>query len=161
MKKTLLALAVLMSLSACGRSNSDIAYQQPQYAPQAQPQYAPAPAAAPVIVQAAPAQSGVGDMLMGGAVGYMLGRHTGGGSNGGGSAGGTTVNKTVINKTVIVQNHAPVAAPAPVSAPAPAPRPTYAAAYATKPAAPAPRPSYAAARSTSFSAPSRSYGGRR
>ncbi len=147
------AIAVAVSMAACDR-RSDVVQAAPQpYAPAPQP----AQAAAPVIVNQPAAQSsGVGDMLMGGALGYMLGRSGSGGNGGGGNQGGTTVNRTVINKTVIV-NRPPAATPAPTPitpakpvAAAPT-KPSYAQVYTPRPSAPAPsRPSYSAARSSSF-----------
>ena len=139
MNKTKIAVAVLIAAALAG------CYDRPQYAQpvaQSAPMVAAPAAAAPVIVNQAPAHSGTGDMLMGGALGYLLGRNSGGG-NGGGNYGGdthrtTTVNKTVVNKTVIVQQAPRPVTPAP--APAPASRPTfskgYSAAYASKPSAP-------------------------
>jgi hypothetical protein len=134
MKKTKIAVAVLIAAAFAG------CYDRPQYAQpvaQSAPMVAAPAAAAPVIVNQAPAHSGTGDMLMGGALGYLLGRSSGGsgsGNNGGDTHRTTTVNKTVVNKTVIVQQ-----APRPVT-PAPAPTPTfskgYSAAYASKPSAP-------------------------
>jgi len=134
MNKTKIAVAVLIAAALAG------CYDRPQYAQpvaQSAPMVAAPAAAAPVIVNQAPAHSGTGDMLMGGALGYLLGRSSGGGG-GGGNYGGdthrTTVNKTVVNKTVIVQQ-----ASRPVT-PAPAPKPTfskgYSAAYVSKPSAP-------------------------
>jgi predicted lipid-binding transport protein (Tim44 family) len=147
MKKSLLWLTIACSLAACDARQPP--YQQ-SYAPPPVPQVAPA---APVIVNSTPAQSsGMGDMLAGGMMGYLLGKSSGGGgASVAPSSSHTVVNKTVVNKTVIVQHApqpvAPTPAPAPVAkveppkpaaAPAPAPvRTNYAAAFKSAPAAPA------------------------
>lgn len=134
MKRTILAISILSCLAACSREP-----EIPQY--QAAPTVvaAPAattavqPAAAPVIINQAPAaapHSGVGDMLMGGALGYMLGSAgSRGGNGGGGDTHHSTVNRTtVIKKTVIVQ--AAPAKPAKTYAPA-RPSPTYRSSYSS------------------------------
>ena len=108
MKRSLLAIAMLTSLAACSR--------QPEVpphavAPAAQPiQVVAQPAAAaPVIINQAPAaapSSGVGDMLMGGAVGYMLGSAGNRNSNNHAAPAPATrvINRTtVVNKTVVVK----------------------------------------------------------
>lgn len=73
-----------------------------------------APAPAPVVVQAAAPSSGVGDMLMGAAVGGLAVHALTGGNRAPSAAppstSSTTINKTVVHKTIVV--HAP-----PVSAP--------------------------------------------
>lgn len=152
MKKTLLAVSVLFALAGCNQSTP--AYNQAQYAPA--PQVVAAPAAAPVIVNQPAQDHTASNMLMGGALGYMLGRsHTnGGGSVGGDTVNRTTVNKTVVNKTVIVQNNhpAPVPAPAPSRFGAPT---SYANAYKSVPVKAAPArtsfgSSYSSSRTVSF-----------
>lgn len=142
MKKTLLAMTALLALSACSGHYDQAYVQQPQYVQQA----APVVVQQPVVVH----DSGAGSMLMGGALGYMLGRSSGGA----GDVHHTTVNRTVVNKTVIVQNNRP--APAPV-----APKQSfsnYSSTYASRPSAPT-RSSFSSSYSSrsSFS----SYGRRR
>lgn len=94
MKSLTRCLIVLLAgsvLAGCGNNDNDVARVQPgqqqqPYQPQQQPQYADQSQYGPqtqqqyqqpqqpVIINQAPAQSsGVGDMIMGGALGYMLG----------------------------------------------------------------------------------------
>lgn len=99
MKKSLLTIALALSMAACGQS--------PQSAPvvQAAPvQTAPAPQ---VVVVQQP-QSSSGDLLTGAAVGMMVGHAL--------SAPSYSAPTTVVNKTVIVKNYS---APAAVASPAP------------------------------------------
>lgn len=92
------------------------------------------------------------DGLIGGALGYMLGRSSA--SNNAHSVyapAGTTVNKTVINKTVIVQQPKPTPYQAPKNVPMSLPRPSVTPSYKPSPSfTPSFRPS-----------PSRFSGGRR
>jgi hypothetical protein len=142
-----IALIATVSMVGCGERR----YADGGYVQQAPVVAAPA---APVIVNAAPAHSGVGDMLTGGMLGYMLGRSNSGSSWGGGS------NHTVINKTVINEAPKPVpSAPAPTTtAPAqqrPAPTPFNASrsSFATglsRPSAPAPTRSVPSFSGSSF-----------
>jgi len=172
MKKTLLAVALMASLAGCYDNHQPAyttQYQQPQVV-----QQAPAVMAAPAPVVVQEHHSGASDMLMGGALGYMLGRSTSAPAPAAGYHGGeynrTTVNKTVVNKTVIVQNNHPAPVAAPIAKPIPAPTsrfgnaPTsYAAAYnAAKPSTPTRSlyGSYSSARSTSSFSSSRSFGRR-
>lgn len=120
MRKTLLGLALLGALAACER--------QPVYQ-QAAPA-AVAPGAAPVVVNQ---DSGASSMLMGGALGYLLGRHSAPAAPALGSYNAPAVvhQTTVVHKTVNVTQAAPAAPtpsaaipmpaakPAPVAAPAP------------------------------------------
>jgi len=126
--KTYLLVCVLAILAACTQQPAPVVYEQP-----AAQQVQAAPAAAPVVVQAAPAQdSGPGfwtGAIMGGLLGHALG------SNGSSAAPAprvvqhtTVVHQTVVNKTVNVTKPA---------APPPAPKP------ATPPVAAAPKPSLA------------------
>lgn len=134
--KKLSIIAAALILTACGeREQPQAQVQTPSQpalmTPQAQQAQAVQPAQAPqqVIVQQAPAQhSSTSDMLLGGALGYMLGAA--------GSRSAVTapaapapvvVHKTVVNKTVIQQAPAPAAKPVeppkqvtPPPAPAPA-----------------------------------------
>lgn len=110
MKRSLLAIVMLTSLAACSRQQ-----EVPPHAvaPAAQPiQVAAQPAAAaPVIINQAPAaapSSGVGDMLMGGAVGYMLGSAGNRNSNNHAAPAPAPATRvinrtTVINKTVVIK----------------------------------------------------------
>lgn len=112
MKSNALILLLIAGLAACSDKTQVPQHQVPA-APAVQAAAAQ-PAAAPVIINQAPAaapSSGVGDMLMGGALGYMLGSAGNrGGANIGNDSRHTTVNRTtVVKKTVIVQ-----AAPKPV-----------------------------------------------
>lgn len=76
-----------------------------------------APAPAPVVVQAAAPSSGVGDMLMGAAVGGLAVHALTGGNRTSTAAPAptsiTTVNKTVVHKTIVMQ-----APPGPATQPA-------------------------------------------
>ncbi len=107
-----------------------------------------------VVQQPAQSHSGLSDMLLGGAIGYMLG-------NSGGSSSRpveqTVVNKTIVNKTIVREVPAPAPTPAaPKFTPPPAPKP-----------APAPTPSFKPSNmgyshsSTSSSRPSPSSYGRK
>jgi len=177
MKKTLIVLAVASILTACGGSDhSDVPrigteqVAQPQDAPAG----APAPTgAAPVVVQQK--DSGVGDMLLGGAIGYMLGSS----GNRQAAPAPQIIERQVVREVpreparsswfkpstpkpaVVASKVEPpkvVAAPAP--APAPKPAPSYSSnAYKAptsnyKPSVPSPSRSYSAP-SRSYSSPSR------
>lgn len=108
MKKILFPFILVMSLAACSHQDAPVPVYQ-SVAPVA------APAAAPVIVNAAPASSGASDMLAGAAMGYMLGSSTARqAAPVQASTSSTTINKTVINKTVVVKQ-APSPRPAPVA----------------------------------------------
>lgn len=96
MRKTIVMMAMAMTMAACSKVEDKPLVQ---YTPQQ-----PAPAATapqPVIVQNQQPQGGHDgtDMLMAGAVGYMLG--SGGSSRAPTVAPATVVNKTVINKTYV------------------------------------------------------------
>lgn len=161
-----LMLAAALALTACGHD-----------APPAQtthPNAATAPAAAPVIVNAAPAQSGMTDLLTGGALGYLLGKSSSGGGHAAPAPSSATVHKTIVHQTVV--QAAPVARPAapvavlPSATPKPAsttavtlakPAPSYAprSAYASTTGSSAYRAAAAPARAVTTTAPSyaRSY----
>lgn len=155
-----LAVGVALAFAGCGRSEQVAQVPQPQVVQQA----APAAAGQPVIVNAAPAQSGggMGDMLMGGAIGYLLG------SSGNRSAP-VHEERRVTNVTNVTKHYHVTEAPKPAAAaqaatpaatPAPAPaKPAYAPTYANKPAAPTASysPSYASKSSASSSSSSSSW----
>ena len=151
MQKKIIALAVAATffVTACGNDHSDAKQlpaqsaaaapvQQAAAAAPVQQAAAAAPAQPIVVQQSAPAQSGAstGDMLMAGAVGYLM---AGGGQRPAAAAPAVAPQPTtVINKTYVTKQYvqetpkpavAPVAAPAKpavprYSAPAPAPKPT-------------------------------------
>ena len=154
-KSTLfLAIAVALSLTACGESTEEkqarllkeqqaqiaqlqqnqlqqaqISQQQqpmqPQYAPQ--PQVIQQPAAAPVVVQA-PHQD---NTLMNMATGALIGHALSGGLSGNNNS--APAERVVEHKTVIVNNHPAPAASFNLAPPAPvAPAPTLAAPIAPK-----------------------------
>lgn len=104
-------------LAGCGQNDHDVARVQPQQYQQQQPQYADQspygqqaqqpqqyqqPGQQPVIINQAPAaqSSGVGDMIMGGALGYMLGS-------------GNNSRERVVERERVVQAPPPVAQSAP------------------------------------------------
>ena len=108
------ALMVLGALGGCSKSTpppqQQSFQQQPQFQQPQQPiiveqqappqQYAPAPAQAPVIVQAAPQSSGVGDFMMGAMIGHMMTSQ---------APAPTVINRsTIVQRTTVVrQNSAP------------------------------------------------------
>ena len=110
-------------LAACDRQPQQVV-QQPQVVQQ-QPQVVATPA--PVVVQAAP-QNNTGDMLVAGAVGYMMGKSA--------STPTAAPQPTTINKTVIVNQTSTVAPVAKATTPAPV-----VTAPVAKPAAPVTAPS--------------------
>ena len=164
-----LMLAAALALTACGHD------APPAQAPHPTANAATAPAAAPVIVNAAPAQSGMTDLLTGGALGYLLGKSSSGGQAAPAPApSSTTVHKTIVHQTVVQAAPAPrPAAPAtvlPGATPKPAnttavtlakPAPSYAprSAYASTTGSSAYRAAAAPARAVTTTAPSyaRSY----
>jgi hypothetical protein len=173
MKKSLLILGitnVLLSLSAC----SDPHPPPAATAPATIVTSATPATAAPIIINNTPAHgSGLSDMLVGGAMGYMLASSANSTApRAAPDSGHTTVNKTVINKTVVVQQLAAPPSPgakAPPTAPPPAPA-MASVAHPVKPdytiktayAAPVASPAYRAAASpvriaSTYSAPARSY----
>ncbi len=137
--KKILIIASAGLLAACGPDQPPPQAYQPVPVQQAPAYQQPAPAAAPVIVQAAPQSSGMQDMLIGGAIG-ALATHALTGS-GRGAAPAQQVNNThtrVIERTVIVRQAparpvaplpaavVPPAAPRPAAVPYTAPRTSYA-----------------------------------
>ena len=128
--RSLVLIGACLALAACSeRAPPPATYAAPTVVAAAAPASVAAPAA-PVIVNAAPAaaHSGLSDMLVGGAMGYMLANGVNGAGRGGGGGAAdahhTTVNKTVINKTVVVREAAPP--------PKTAPRPSFASGYGAK-----------------------------
>lgn len=133
-----LMLAAALALTACGHD------APPTQSPPSTASAATAPAAAPVIVNAAPAQSGMTELLTGGALGYLLGKSSSGGQAAP-APSSTTVHKTIVHQTVV--QAAPVArptAPAAVLPPA-TPKPASTTAVTLSKPAPsyAPRSAYA------------------
>lgn len=163
-----LMLAAALALTACGHD------APPAQSPLPTASAVTAPAAPPVIVNAAPAQSGMTDLLTGGALGYLLGKSSSGGGHAAPAPSSTTVHKTIVHQTVV--QAAPVARPAapaavlPPATPKPAsttavtlakPAPSYAprSAYASTSGSSAYRAAAAPARAVTTTAPSyaRSY----
>jgi hypothetical protein len=161
MKKKLLSIAVIMTLSACGSDERPAQpYQQVQQAAPIQ-QAAPYQQAPVVVQQSGSSNDGMlTGGLLGAAAGYMIGKSS-----------TPSVSANVVERHTTIVNHyeapakpaAPVvAAAAPVApvtakpvAPAPVAKPSYAPSYVVTPKAapaPTPKPSY----SPSYSAPSRS-----
>lgn len=130
MKKSLLVLAIVSTLSACGESPAEKTVRLQQEALQSQirlqnqqaaqlqnqqvqqvpvQQYAPQ---VPVIIAAPQSHDSTGTALAAGAMGYMLGQ-AGNNSNRYNdrqyeSTNRTVVNKTIINRTVVVNTPAPL-----------------------------------------------------
>ena len=129
-----LLLAASLALAACSHDTPPA---------QASPAYTAA-GAAPVVVNAAPASSGMTDMLTGGALGYLLGKSaSGSSSHAAPPASSTVVHKTVINQTVV--RTAPVAhPPTPAAAQPAASMSVTAAKPASAPLLAKPAPNYAA-----------------
>lgn len=158
-----LMLAAALALTACGH-DAPPAQSTPPTA-----SAATAPAAAPVIVNAPPAQSGMTELLTGGALGYLLGKSSSGG-HAAPAPSSTTVHKTIVHQTVVPATPAAPAAVLPPATPKPAsttavtlskPAPSYAprSAYASTSGSSAYRAAAAPARTVTTTAPSyaRSY----
>lgn len=133
------AAVIAVTLAACGskddresvpgHAHQDQSSLSGAAAPVQQAQQAAPQPQTVVVQQPAQSHSGMTDMLLGGAIGYMLG-------NSGGSnhrpVEQTVVNKTIVNKTIVREVPAPTPAhAAPKFTPPPAPKP-----------APAPTPSF-------------------
>jgi len=111
--RCLIVLLASAVVAGCGNNDNDVARvqqpQHPQYADQSsygqqtqQPQQYQQQAGQPVIINQAPAaSSGVGDMIMGGALGYMLG------------SSGNNSRERVVERERVVQAPQPVAQSAP------------------------------------------------
>lgn len=154
-----LAFLVIAALAACSSHETPPAQASPAYTTYAAPAAA-TPAAAPVIVQtAAPAQSGMSDMLLAGAAGYMLGNaNNSQGAHTGPGPSRTVVHKTVINKTVAYAAPPPTPKPSMVKAPIKA-APSFAprSSYASTAGNSSYRASASPIRKVSYSAPPRTY----
>jgi hypothetical protein len=157
MKKKLLSIAVIMTLSACGSDERPAQpYQQVQQAAPIQ-QAAPYQQAPVVVQQSGSSNDGMlTGGLLGAAAGYMIGKSS-----------TPSVSANVVERHTTIVNHyeapakpvapavAATAVPVAPVAPAPVAKPSYAPSYVVTPKAapaPTPKPSY----SPSYSAPSRS-----
>ena len=131
------AAVIAVTLAACGskddresvpgHAHQDQSSLSGAAAPVQQAQQAAPQPQTVVVQQPAQSHSGMTDMLLGGAIGYMLG-------NSGGSnqrpVEQTVVNTTIVNKTSVREVPAPTPAPAapkftPPPAPKPAPTPSF------------------------------------
>lgn len=119
MKRLFLSLVPVLSLAACGQS-SEPQRQIVQPAPVAQQVAAPAP----VVVQSAPANSGMQDMITGAAIGALATHALSGSSKAAPSPAPVVVNNThtrVVERTVIIKQEKPAPAPKVAAVPPTAP----------------------------------------
>lgn len=127
--KKLFALILMAALAACGKSDDSPTYAAPPMV-QAQPQGQAPQAQAPIVIQngapAAQPDNTMSNMMVGGALGYLLG-----------SSNNNRPAPQVVERTTIIERQAPTPLPATAT---PAPRPVVVAKPAPPVVAPALRP---------------------